>query len=123
MVHIAAEADFIGEAEAAKRHGISARTVRRYRDRVAKSPELAQDVKLKKIAMSEKWIDSAGQFLDSAIAKLKELVDSSTGPEHIHPVSGAIKIVGELKLGASVLHDPSGNEVAKPEEEAGKAEG
>lgn len=123
IAHIVAEYHFLGATATAKRWEISTRTIERYRVIVNKDTKLQQLVTQKKKEMAEKWIDSAGEFLNSAIAKLQELVDMADSTDHIHAVTGSIKVIGELKLGASVLYDPSSEQVAKPEEATAENQG
>jgi len=102
---VVALATEIGDVEAAKHFGISARTVARYRAKLAEDTELSALVaeKTKEFAaVSEGWAEQACRFMSSAIDKLNTLVQQA-GPEQMRDVVGAIKIVGELEITRKVL--------------------
>ena len=102
MARVLADAVTLGDEVAAKRHGISPRSVQRYRALAKSDDRLTGAVAAKKKAVDDDWRDSAVQFMRTSIAKLEELV-AAAGPDQIREVAGAIKIVGELNVAKDVL--------------------
>jgi len=96
-VRVLLDAAAVGDSAACKRHGISERTLQRYRERVGADPELTAVVAEKKNAEEAGWSASRRRFLRSAIAKLEAMI-AEAGPDQIREVAGAIKIVGELEV-------------------------
>jgi len=109
---ILADALVMGDEAAAKRNGVTSRTIRKYRALLPSDPALSAAFRLKKSALDEardeerlEWDRERRRFLRASIAKLEELVAKANSVEHIHPVAGAVKIVGELDIAKIVLDD------------------
>ena len=105
---IGADAELFGVEEAAKRHSISERTVRRYRAMAAADPDLAREIRERKALVLKQedldWATTGRRFLRRSLAKLEELVQQAKAePGSIREVAGAIKIVGELDVVRSAL--------------------
>lgn len=107
-----ADALVMGEADAAKRNGITERTLRNYKARLPNDPELSALFQKKKAVVDElrdrereAWGVERRMFLTKAIKKLGEIVEKADSVEHIHAIAGAVKIVGELDITKSALGD------------------
>lgn len=107
---VLADAWAMGDRAAAALHGISRRTVERYRARIADDEAPDADLSAlvaQKIALRrEEWGDARQTFLRRALAKLEQLLDGATA-EDIPAIVGAIKIVGELELTGQALGRPT----------------
>ena len=104
------DALLLGDDQAAARHNVATRTVKRYRARMRTDAALAQVVSAKKARVEQDWTDARRRFLRRAIAKLEQLIDGAK-PEQIREVAGAIKIVGELDVVKGAL---GGNQPVAP---------
>jgi len=102
------DAMFTRDDEAvAKKHGISARSIIRYREQMGRTPELATLVAQKRLAIDDKIRDELVDLIRLSIEAAKVLVvkaKESGDPVHLHAVIGAVKIAKELKLDDDVLH-------------------
>lgn len=108
----------VGELAAAKRWGITDRTIRNYKTRLETDTELSRAFHEKKARVEADWLETSRRFLSRSIAKLEELVHQA-GTDQIREVAGAIKIVGELDVVRSALggqqpQRPDPSEAAPP---------
>lgn len=103
---ILAEAELFGDKQVATRWDVSDRTIRRYRVKAATDSQLSSLVQLKKQLLGQNWRDDATKTLKVALNKLNELIEKDGDTNRIFAVSGAIKIVGELKISIDALSDP-----------------
>jgi hypothetical protein len=126
------DAMFTRDDEAvAKKHGISARSIIRYREQMTKSKELAELVAQKRAAIDDKIRDELVDLIRLSIEAAKVLVvkaKESLNPEHLHAVIGAVKIAKELKLDDDVLNGPGSknrahSKAASPAGNAGHGSG
>lgn len=114
---VLADALVLGDRPAARKWGISERTVRRYRAQSATDPALAASVREKNEGIRHDLATLRVAFLREAIDAMRaKLKDGS-----LHEVAGAVKIVGELHQTASVVDDerPDDPEPASAEAEGG----
>lgn len=101
-----ADADLTSDEVAAKRHGVSVRTLWRHRARLRQDPALAARVSEKRLALEADWAEERRTFLKAGLAKLNELV-ALAGVDQIRDVAGALKIVGDLELVTNALGEQS----------------
>lgn len=90
-----------------KKHGISTRSLKRYRFELSGSPNLAQAVQQKRSGIDDKIRDELVDLIRLSIDAAKHLVvkaKESDNPEHLHAVIGAVKIAKELKLDDEMLN-------------------
>jgi len=97
MAAILAEAALGSDGQTAKRHGICRKTLCNWRKRLGTDEEFASEFSRKKALLEVNWGDEAVKALGRMIRKLDDLVQQA-GPEKIHEVAGAVKIVGELEV-------------------------
>lgn len=102
---ILAEAELFGDKQVAVRWEISDRTIRRYRVKAASDRQLSSLVQLKKQLLGQNWRDDATKTLKIALHKLSKLIEEDGETNRIFAISGAIKIVGELKIASDALSD------------------
>lgn len=104
---ILAEADLMGEQRTIKRYQITKNTLTNYRKRVTEDKELWDIFVEQKKFLSEKWSEYAVEPLLKGMARLDELLPKS---DNIHSITGAVKILGELKIASDAakleLSDP-----------------
>lgn len=102
------ESDFFGDEEVATRWGITTRTIRNYRNRLAIDPQLSALFQVKRQLFAASWIDDASKTLKISLGELSRRVRIATNEEDakvIHAIAGAAKIVGELKIAHDALMD------------------
>ncbi|NBC17177.1 MAG: hypothetical protein GVY18_07660 [Bacteroidetes bacterium] len=114
---ILADAIVMGDEQAAKRNGCTTRTIRNYRAKLGSDPQLSESFRLKKQELQAahdaermEWAAARSVVLRDGLSKLRELIAMANDVDHIHPVAGAIKIVGELDIAHTALMEPSGDE-------------
>lgn len=94
------DAEHLGDAKAAKKHGISVRTVIRYRNRVRGDAALSQAVIDEKTAMQAVWRDQLVTAREKLLARAVTLAGTSKNLFH---VSGALKIVNDAANADQVI--------------------
>jgi hypothetical protein len=105
MAQILVEALYGGDREAAKKHGVSVRTIQLYRKRLQTDPELSRFFALKKDAFEGMWLEDSTSAIREAIRFLQRAATQAdpTDPNAIHAVAGALKILAEVSLTREVL--------------------
>lgn len=86
-----------GDAAAAKREGITVRTLQRYRKQLDADPLLSQLVAEKKAALENNWANEIAPTLRAALAFIRKAAENldPTDPEAVHAVAGAFKLINE----------------------------
>lgn len=94
---IIAEADVAPSLSAvARRHGIAAGTLRRWRREARRDATIAAEVhKERSELMRAGWVQPAAEFLVAAFRKMTALTDAATKPGEIRVIAGAVKITAE----------------------------
>lgn len=121
-VRILVDAAALGDRTACEQHKISEKTLRRYRARLGAVPELSAAVQEKVKQDDLEWGAQRRAFLGEAIRKLRDLVGAAT-VDHIHEVTGAIKIIGELQQTSEHLGLDGGSGDDQPSRKAEEAPG
>lgn len=105
------DATVIGDAAAAEKHGVSVRTIGKYRATLRENPEgeLAELVQVKRKALSERWLRSTADARDKLLAKVLTLVDVAD-VDQLRDVVGALKIVHDANVSERVIADGLGGE-------------
>jgi hypothetical protein len=111
----------LGDATACQRHGISVRTLERYRVRLKGDPQLSEAVAQKKEELERDWRQARRRALRSGITKLEQLIQAAE-VKQLRDVAGAVKILGDLEVVAGVLDDeqqsganPEGSKPSPPQ--------
>ncbi len=102
---ILAEAEVLGDGAACAKHGISDRTLRNYRARLAQDPELAALFREKLGALARRWEEDLNPAIGEAIAFLRKAAREANprDPKAIEAVASALKTLAELDLTHKVL--------------------
>lgn len=87
------------------RHGITDRTLRRYRERFGTDPRLTELVQQKRAVVNKAWANDLPSSIDKAIAFLGRAAEhANTGdPDAIHAIAGAAKILSEIQQVGRVI--------------------
>ena len=91
-IELALDATHFGDAEAAKKYGVSERTARRAKTQVARDPVLASVVHAKRKEIADRLHDLRTEALSDGIARMRALMASS---EVLRDVAGAYKILAD----------------------------
>ena len=92
----------LGDRTASERHGVSEKTIQRYRARLLTDLELSQVVQKLGREAEHGWHFARARFLRLTFTKLEAMVESAT-PEHFGHVIDALKAAGELDIAHEVL--------------------
>lgn len=112
---VLAEAAIYGDRKALARSGLSDRTLRNYRARLRRDPELSAIFRCKKEALEREWASALAPAIRSALAFLEEAPSRlEPSPESVHAVAGALKILAEISLTKDVLDARFGQAAAHP---------
>ena len=116
VARIVVDAAEIGDARTAARHGVSERTVKRYRSRSRNEPELTRLVEKKVRAVELGWHAARNALLRSGMTKLQTMIDGAT-QDQMGEVVAAIAMVGNLEITlASLGSFPSQRDSAAAED-------
>lgn len=98
------------DEEVAKRYGLTTRTLRNYRKRLAEDSELASVLAQKKKAFDERWAEqlpgalrSSIEFIASATTKAKDDPNAFRNPALIQAVAGAMMICAEVHFTSRLI--------------------
>ncbi|MGE0792471.1 MAG: hypothetical protein AB7S26_42750, partial [Sandaracinaceae bacterium] len=110
----------LGDRTAADRHGISEKSVQRYRARLLTDSELSAVVQKLGREAEHGWHFARARFLRKTLAKLESLVDAA-GVEHFEQIISALKAAGELDLATEAVGVGRGDrqQGSSPAEDAG----
>lgn len=97
---ILADASVLGDAAAAEKHGVSERTIKRYRQRHADSPSVSPLVTQYKEAIAADWIEQTTDARARILNKVLALVDIA---DDLHKVVGALKIVHDANVSERII--------------------
>jgi hypothetical protein len=108
-----------GDKTAADRHGVSEKTVQRYRARTKSDEKLSEVVAEKTARTQLGWHHARANFLRAGLQKAKQLIELANQPEHLPGVIEAISAVGNLEIALATL----GAGHREPSAEAAEASG
>ena len=115
---------FEEDSEAALQHGVSARSIGRWRSILRDDPEgpLAAAVRSKKETIEKDWVERLPGAITAAIDFLERAAKGAkiNDPNMIHSVAGALKILTEVKTGQMLL-DARLNRTVRQAREASKS--
>ena len=112
---ILVETLFFGDQKAVARYGITDRTLRNWRTRLAADESFFAIFRLKKESFDAAWLDSLGEPIRHAMNFISEAcatmdVRQRSNPEMIHAVAGALKICADIWIIAKALNVGGGPE-------------
>ena len=99
-IRVLIDAMHLGDAEAAKLHGISAASVGRYRRRLKDAPELIEAAQVEKQANSADWRERLKAVKLAVLAKVEEAAGKS---DNLYHLSGALKILSDADVAERAL--------------------
>lgn len=102
------EAAYSSDKEAAKKYGITERTIRNWKKRLDTDPDFSVLFQNKRQVFEATWADEAPEALKAGIEFLKHAAlqakkINSSKPELIHAVAGSTKILFEILAVKQVL--------------------
>lgn len=106
IAQILADASLHGDKEAAKRHGISPRTVYNYRKKYGNDSDVSTRFQEKKSAISQGWIEEVRRVRFLALHRMETLLQVS---DDLREVTGATKILNDAVLAERVVSDGLGD--------------
>jgi len=99
------DALFSTDEEACKKYGISARTLRRYRERQTHDPDLVALVLAKKAILDQQWADELPKAMRQALKAITVIAEEmQTNPAARRNPLSLEKLAGALKLCADVYY-------------------
>jgi predicted regulator of amino acid metabolism with ACT domain len=101
IARILTDSAHMGPEKAAKEHGVSRRTVDRYRASHAADPAVAELVQEMTMEVRRGWYKRAREVRRQAIDKLAELIQAS---RELRDVSDALQKLNEIVVGHEVLN-------------------
>lgn len=100
LAQVVLDAQVLGVDAAAKRHKLSRKTVQRYCDRAASSPELSRAVSEKKAPLVASWVEATEAARQRILARVLALAETS---DELRDVAGALKIVTDAHIAERVV--------------------
>lgn len=100
---ILVDAFALGDKTAADKHGVSEKSVQRYRQRLEEDGQLSALVRRLQARAHRDWSASRLNFLRGGIDKLNALV-AEADVSQIRDVAEAVKVVGELQVASDALN-------------------
>ncbi|GAA6759255.1 hypothetical protein [Thermus oshimai] len=102
---VLAEAELLGDAAACAKYGLSDRTLRNYRARLQRDPELAALFRERLGALGKRWEEELAPAILEAVNFLKRAAREANprDPEVIEAVAGALKTLAEIALTKEVI--------------------
>lgn len=102
---ILVEAAYYGDEVTAKEHGITTRTIRNYRSRLAKNDELSAFFRIKKQEFENRWANELPEALEAGIRYLMKAAKQAdpSEPKAIHSIANSLKTLADIALTKRVL--------------------
>lgn len=101
-----AQGDLFGDKPVLDKLGVTSKTLYRWRLRAKEDPTMSKDVLSKKRMLLNSWQEDATRPLKvgfDELARRMPIAKDATDAKIIFAISGAVKILGELKLDSTVL--------------------
>jgi hypothetical protein len=102
-----AEAAVFGDATATERHGISLRTLQRWREQLGNDDKLAQCVAEKRRSLDEQWAEDLVPAIRASIDFIKRAAQEATlaDPNMVHSIVGGFKILTDVAIAQKILDE------------------
>ena len=102
---VLADALFYGDAKAAERGGVTTRTLRRWRQRMRRDPELSANVRVKKDALASRWANDLAVGIRSACDFIRRacIEGDPKNPDMLRSVAGSLKIMADASFAERML--------------------
>lgn len=94
------DAAVLGDPEAAKKHGVSTKSIERWRSRVGHDPKLSAIVQELRQLQNQQWANEIPEALSSCIEFVKSAsqIANKTDPEAIAAIVSAIETLSDVSL-------------------------
>jgi hypothetical protein len=116
------EALFTTDDEACAKYGITSRTLRRYRQRLANDPLLEALFQTKKSKLDDKWADTLPAAMREAVRAIAEICSSMRtdpiarrNPFSLEKLAGALKLCADVYYTGKVIDARLAGRVGRPE--------
>lgn len=124
VARVLVDANALGDEAAARKHGVSVRSVERYRARMREDPELAGLVATKNREAEAGWHAARSKTLRTIMRRLEELAKDE---KDIDKLSRAAKAVGDIDVASSALNvgtgaDPASQATPEDPDDGGEVE-
>lgn len=98
IAEVVVTASVRGDHVACEQYGITTRTLRRYRERMDKDPDVSATVRVKKQAVTDQWSAELASAIKDAIGFIKRACEAAdpTDPAALHSVNGSLKILSDV---------------------------
>jgi len=106
---ILVDAIAFGDRTAAKRWGITEKTIGRYRKRLESDRELSESVRAKGQKADKDWSKARLRSLRATLKKANELVRMANRADLLGAVTEHLRVLGELDIAATVLRGNDGD--------------
>jgi transposase-like protein len=105
VAQILVEAATLGDKATAEKHGITQRSLQRWRKQLPDDTELSSTVADKKAKVEAGWADEIPGALRAAVTFLRKAAEQADAksPEAIHAIAGAMKLLSETSATWKVL--------------------
>lgn len=105
MAQALVDAAYTSDEAAASKHGVTVRTIRRWRDQLQDDPELVTKTATAHQAAQGSWVDTIDGAIQAGIDFLARAAAQANpcDPEAIHAVAGAVKILFEVQMSQQIL--------------------
>jgi hypothetical protein len=105
------EAAYLGDVEAAEKHGVTTRSIRRWRDRLDDDRKLSALVRVKRKKAEEDWAKELSTSIRAAINFLARASQNANvkDPETIEAVTAALEVLTSVAMTKRVLDERFGH--------------
>lgn len=118
---ILVEALFFGHKQAAKKNGVSVKTVSNYQIRLRTDSDLATNFRYKKDLFIQGWADKIPIAIQAGIDFLtRAFIELEPTPENVHAVAGAMKLLADIGLTKEMFDARFGKVIASERESMGQ---
>ena len=113
------DAAYMGDKEAAKNHGVTTRSIRNWRERLAEDAHFSAIFREKKNLVDQEWANELPSAIRSAIRFLRESAkESKLGDSRaIAAVTDALKALADVALTRELLDARLGRQAGPPRQE------
>ena len=113
---ILAEAVVAGDDVTAKKHGVSKRSIRRWRKDLESNAPLAEETRAKKELVEGDWANALPSAIQKSIAFLEKAADQcdATDPEAVHAIAGSMKLLTEVAMSRRLIDARLSKQAGQP---------
>jgi len=99
------DAAYMGDKDAAKKHGVTTRTIRNWRNRLETDARFSSFFREKKVLVDQEWASELPSAIRASIRFVRESAKESKlgNPDSTKVVADALKILAEVALTREIL--------------------